>query len=196
MYIINIRLHRCGEILDKFTLTREEAVLLIIDIQERLVPAMPSAKQVIKNTNTLISIAEKLKIPIMVTEQYPKGLGKTVAEININLPTTPVYEKKTFSGCTEEVVSALDQLKRKKIIVTGMETHICVLQTVRDLLKADYQVFVVGDAVCSRTKENYQNALSLINQMGGVVTNTETVFFDLIKEAATPLFRELSKLIK
>ncbi|MDD2499039.1 MAG: isochorismatase family protein [Desulfitobacteriaceae bacterium] len=182
--------------MDKFTLTREEAVLLVIDIQERLVPAMPSSNQVILKTNTLITIAKKLDIPIIVTEQYPQGLGRTIREISANLTEAPVFEKKTFSGCTEEVVSALNQLNRKKIIVTGIETHICVFQTVRDLLSADYQVFVVGDAVCSRTKENYQNALSLVNQMGGVVTNTETVFFDLIKEAATPQFRELSKLIK
>jgi len=182
--------------LDKYVLIRDEAVLLIVDIQDKLVPAMKYGEKVIRNTNTIISFAKKLGIPIIVTEQYPKGLGKTVSDVSSNLEGSLTYEKITFSGCTGEVTSALNELGRKKIIVTGMETHICVFQTVRDLLTHGYQVFVVSDAVCSRTKENYQNGLSLMSSMGAVITNTETVFFDLMKEAGTPLFKELSKLIK
>lgn len=182
--------------MNKYVLIREEAVLLVIDIQDRLVPAMKYGEQVIRNTNTIISFAKNLGVPIIVTEQYPKGLGKTVSEVSNNLEESLTYEKITFSGCTHEVTSALKGLGRKKIIITGMETHVCVFQTVRDLLAHGYQVFVVGDAVCSRTKENYLNGLSLMSSMGAVVTNTETVFFDLMKEAGTPLFRELSKLIK
>jgi nicotinamidase-related amidase len=169
---------------------------MIIDIQERLAPAVQHSAQVIRKTNTLVAIATSLGVPIMVTEQYSKGLGKTVSEININLENFSRFEKKTFSGCTAAVMSSLAQLGRKKIIIVGMETHVCVLQTVRDLLAHHYQVFVVGDAVSSRTKENYQNGLSLMSAMGAVVTNTETVFFDLIKEADTTLFRKLLKLIK
>ncbi|KUO75852.1 MAG: hydrolase [Desulfosporosinus sp. BRH_c37] len=180
----------------KYVLIGEETVLLVIDIQERLVPAMKYGEQVIQNTNILISLAQKLGVPIVVTEQYPKGLGKTVSEVRNNLEESLTYEKMTFSGCTSEVTTALKGLGRKKIIITGMETHVCVFQTVRDLLVDGYQVFVVGDAVCSRTKGNYLNGLSLMSSMGAVVTNTETVFFDLMKQAGTPLFRELSKLIK
>ena len=182
--------------MDKFILTQEESVLMVIDIQERLVPAMSHAQKVIRNTNTLISVAIKLGIPIIVTEQYPKGLGKTVPEVNYNINGVPVYEKITFSGCTDEVITTLRQLGKRKIIITGMETHVCVFQTVRDLLAHGYQVFVVGNAVCSRTKENYLNGLSQMSAMGAVVTNTETVFFDLMKMAGTHSFRELSKLIK
>lgn len=182
--------------MEKFILTREEAVLMAIDIQERLAPAMKYGEQVIRKTNTLTSVAKKMGIPIIVTEQYPKGLGKTVSEISSNLETDLIYEKMTFSGYTADVASVLNKLGRIKIIIAGMETHVCVFQTVRDLLSRGYQVFVVGDAVCSRTKENYQNGLSLMSFMGAVVTNTETVVFDLMKEAGTPLFRELSKLIK
>ena len=182
--------------MNKYVLIREEAVLLVIDIQDRLVPAMKYGEQVIRNTNTIISFAKNLGVPIIVTEQYPKGLGKTVSEVSNNLEEPSTYEKTTFSGYTSEVSSALKNLERKKIIITGMETHVCVFQTVRDLLADGYQVFVVGDAVCSRTKENYLNGLFLMSSMGAVVTNTETVFFDLMKEAGTPLFRELSKLIK
>jgi len=182
--------------LNKYVLTLEEVILLVIDIQDRLIPAMKYGEQVIQNTNTIISVAKKLGVPIIVTEQYPKGLGKTVSDVTNNFKGSLTFEKTTFSGCTSEVTSALKGLGRKKIIITGMETHVCVFQTVRDLLAKGYQVFVVGDAVCSRTKENYLNGLSLISSMGAVVTNTETIFFDLMKQAGTPMFRELSKLIK
>jgi nicotinamidase-related amidase len=182
--------------LDKYVLIKEEVVLFVIDIQEKLVPAMKYGKQVIRNTNTLITIAKRLDIPVVATEQYPRGLGKTVSELSKNLDQSSVYEKVAFSGCTREVNSALDLLGRNKVIVTGMETHVCVFQTVRSLLARGYQIFVIGDAVCSRTKENYLNGLALMFSMGAVITNTETVFFDLIKEAGTPLFKELSQLIK
>lgn len=182
--------------MDKYVLIREEAVLLVIDIQDKLVPAMKYGEQVIRNTHTIISVAQTLEIPIIITEQYPKGLGKTVSSLSEHLTEALTCEKMTFSGCTSDVISALKRLGRKKIVITGMETHVCVFQTVRDLLAQGYQVFVVGDAVCSRTKENYRNGLSLMSSMGAVITNTETVFFDLMKEAGTPLFKELSKLIK
>ena len=182
--------------MNNYVLIGEEAVLLVIDIQERLIPAMKYGEQVIQNTNTIIAFAKELGIPIIVTEQYPKGLGKTVSDVSNNLEESLTYEKNTFSGCTNEVTTALKGLGRKKIIITGMETHVCVFQTVRDLLADGYQVFVVRDAVCSRTKGNYLNGLSLMSSMGAVVTNTETVFFDLMKQAGTPLFKELSKLIK
>ncbi|MFZ5633621.1 hydrolase [Desulforudis sp. 1088] len=182
--------------LDRFTLDRDEALLLVIDIQERLVPAMRYGRQVIRNTNILLTIAKTLGIPVMVTEQYSKGLGKTVPEVAAYLDGATTYEKITFSGCTKEVLSALNQIGRKKVIITGMETHVCVFQTVRDLLGLGYQVFVAADAVCSRSKENYRNALSIMAAMGAVITNTETVFFDLMKEAGTLQFKELSKLIK
>jgi len=182
--------------LDKYVLYGEEAVLMIIDIQEKLIPAMQYGEQVVQNANTLISLTRKLGIPIVVTEQYPKGLGKTVSDLSSQLGELLFFEKTTFSGCTNEVTSALKGLGRKKIIIIGMETHVCVFQTARDLLTQGYQVFVVGDAVCSRTKGNYLNGLSLMSSMGALITNTETVFFDLLKQAGTPLFKELSKLIK
>ncbi len=182
--------------MNKFVLIPEETVRLVIDIQDRLVSAMKYGEQVIRNTNTMISVAKNLGIPIIVTEQYPKGLGKTVSELSDNLDESLKFAKLTFSGCTSEVTSALKGLGKKKIIIAGMENHVCVFQTVRDLLSQGYQVFVVGDAVCSRTKGNYLNALSLMSSMGAVVTNKETVLFDLIKEAGTPLFKEVSKLIK
>ncbi|MFA5523595.1 MAG: isochorismatase family protein [Tissierellales bacterium] len=182
--------------MDKFTLKQEDTVLMIIDIQERLVPTMKYGKKVIDNTNILISTAQKLNIPVIGTEQYPKGLGTTVSEISVNIDKDLIYDKISFSGYMEEVKLALNSIGRKKIIITGMETHVCVFQTVRDLLDNGYQVFVAEDAVCSRSKENYKNGLSLMEKMGAVIYSTEAILFDLLKVAGTPVFKELSKLIK
>lgn len=182
--------------MDRFILTENEAVFMVVDIQERLVPAMPDGQTVIHNTNILLTLCKKLDIPVIVTEQYPKGLGKTVAEISENLGEVSIYEKITYTGYTDDVKTGLKKLGKKKVILAGMETHICVLQTTRDLLTNGYQVFVLGDAVCSRTKENYRNGLVQMSAMGAVVTNTETVVFDILKQAGTPLFKEMSKLIK
>ncbi|MFO7154600.1 MAG: hydrolase [Caldicoprobacter oshimai] len=182
--------------MDKFELKCEQSVLMIIDIQERLVSVMDQRDQVIHNAKILVSVAQKLRIPVVVTEQYPKGLGKTVKEISDALGAFQAFEKLSFSAYTPEIMSELAKLGRKKVIVSGMETHVCVFQTVRDLLRDGYQVFVVKDAVCSRTLENYQNGLYLMAEMGAVITNTETVLFDLLKKAGTPLFKELSKLVK
>ena len=176
----------------KYTLYHEEAVLIIIDIQERFIPVMTYAEQIITNTITLIKTAEKLKIPILVTEQYPKGLGKTVPSIQENISEATFFEKMTFSSCIPELIEHLKKLNRRKILIVGMETQVCVFQTVRDLLEMGYEVFAVSDAICSRTKPNYRNALTMMLDMGAVITNTETVFFDLLKQAGTPEFKELS----
>lgn len=182
--------------MDKYTLHRNESLLFIIDVQERLAPAMKYKDRVVENVNTLIHTANEMDMPILVTEQYPKGLGPTVAEISNGLKEAQVFEKVLFSACTDEVVRALGEEKREKIIVVGMETHVCVLQSVRELLKLNYDVFVVCDAVSSRFEENHRNGLDLMGDMGAVITNTETVLFDLLKRAGTPEFRALSKLIK
>ena len=182
--------------MDKYILTEEETVFMIVDVQERLVPAMPDGQKVVRNTNILLTLCKKLDIPIIVTEQYPKGLGKTASEIKDNLGEVSIYEKITYTGYTDDVQAVLKKHGRKKVIIAGIENHVCVLHTTRDLLANGYQVFVVGDAVCSRTKENHQNGLSLMSAMGAVVTNTETVVFDILKQGGTPLFKEMSKLVK
>ena len=182
--------------MDKYCINKEEAVLVIIDIQERLVPVMNRGERVIKNTNVVKATSKNMDMPIIVTEQYTKGLGSTVLQIEENLEGAKKFEKNTFSGCIEGVMDYLDKTGRKKIIITGMETHVCVFQSVRDLLRQGYYVFVAADAVCSRTEENYNNALSLMREMGAVISNTETILFDLLKESGTPQFKALSKLIK
>jgi len=186
--------------LEQYFLRPDQAVLLVIDIQEKLVPAMKFGQKVIDNTKILLATAEKFNIPVVFTEQYPKGLGKTVPELlslaSESATAVSFHEKLSFSGCTDEVKAKLKELGRTKILVTGMETHICVWQTIRELRMSGYQVFAVGDAVCSRSKENYLNGLSLISAVGAVVINTETAVFDLLQQAGTPIFKEVSKLIK
>ena len=182
---------------EKYQLDRNNAALLIIDIQERLAAVMDKKLQVVRNTLNLVELAKMLNIPVVVTEQYPKGLGRTLPEISAALPSYLPIEKMTFNCCGESPFN--DQIKglgRKKFIVTGMETHICVLQTSLGLLQTGYDVHLVTDAVCSRTKANWRSGLELIHDAGGVVTNTETVLFQLLGVAGTPEFKAISNRIK
>lgn len=182
--------------MSKFELKPEESVLVLIDFQERLIPAVAQRDKVIKNANLLIQLANKLNVPVIITEQYPQGLGRTVPEINENLAGCKLVEKVKFSAMVPELQEVLGALGRKKIVIAGTETHICVFQTVRDLVEAGFTVHVVQDAVGSRFEENYQSGLELMRDLGAVITNTETVIFDMLKVAGTPVFREMSKLLK
>ena len=182
--------------MDKFTLNREETVLLVIDIQEKLLPVMNYKDQVINNTNILISASKEMKFPVIATEQYPKGLGRTVPDLLELIEEENVFSKNSFTAYTDEVKDALKSFGRKKVIITGMETHVCVFQTARDLINDGYSVFLVKDAVASRTKTNYLNGLDLMGSLGAVITNTETAVFDLLKVSGTPEFKLMSKMIK
>lgn len=182
--------------LNQFTLRRNEAVLLIIDIQERLAAAMTEKNKIIKNTEILIETASLMNIPVIVTEQYPKGLGNTVKELKERKELYAKVEKTQFSAYTDALKTPLMNLGRKKIIVTGMETHVCVFQTVRDLLKEGYEVYLVNDGVTSRTKENHTNGIDLMKQMGAAIVSTEVVLFDLLKDSKTAEFKAVSSMIK
>ncbi len=181
----------------KFQLDRKKAVLVIVDIQERLVPAMDKKKKVFANCLHLIEAAKLLGVPIVVTEQYPKGLGPTVDEIKNALPDYGPLEKITFDCCKGEgFLEKLASLKKKQIILTGMETHVCVLQTCLSLLKEKYTVHLVADAVCSRKKDDYFTAKELMRDAGAVINCTETVLFQLLEKAGSPEFKTISKRIK
>jgi nicotinamidase-related amidase len=182
--------------MNKFTLTPNDTTLLVIDFQEKLLPAIYRSESTVKNAEILVKIAKALEIPIIVTEQYPKGIGPTVKSLSSLIEDFHPVEKMSFSACTEAVENQLSNEPRQRILISGIESHVCVFQTVRSLLKKGYQVYVAADAVSSRTEENYRNALSLMRDMGAVITNTETVLFDLLKESTHPKFKELSKLIR
>lgn len=183
--------------LDRFFLNKEDSLLVIIDIQERLARVMEKRQNVIDNVLHLVEMSKLLSIPIILTEQYPKGLGQTVEEIKTALPEYRPIEKLSFNCCNErEFISAIGSYNRKSIILTGMETHICVLQTALGLLKEGYKVHIVSDAVCSRSYENHRVGLELMRDAGAVITCTETVLFQHLQVAGTEEFKAISKRIK
>lgn len=182
-------------------LNREEALLLVVDVQERLVAAINRDlyEVSIKNMKAAIEAAFILGLPVLVTEQYPKGLGRTVAEIRALLEGREhrVVEKMTFSCARDEgFLSVLAASGRGQVAIVGMETHVCVYQTAVDLLRAGYSVFVLDDAVSSRFLHNYESGLWALRQAGATVYSTETALFQLLKTAGAPEFRKVSALIK
>ena len=182
--------------MDKFTLDRQNTVLMVIDIQEKLLPVMKHKDQVLDNNKILITAAKEMDFPVLATEQYPKGLGRTVPDLLDLIGEDNIFAKNSFTAYTEEVKEALKSLGKKKVLITGMETHVCVFQTARDLINDGYEVFLVKDAVASRTKSNFLNGLDLMQSLGAVITNTETAVFDLLKISGTPEFKVMSKMIK
>ena len=184
---------------EKFFLDAGESVLVVIDVQERLCKAMDEKvlKQLVNNNNVLIEAAKELEIPVLVTEQYVKGLGATLDELASGLKNAPRYEKMSFSCCgNSEFVDALRSTGRRQVIITGMETHVCVLQTVIELLDAGYTIHLVRDAVMSRSKQNWMAAIELMQQAGALATVTESVLFQWLKVAGTESFKKLSKLVR
>jgi nicotinamidase-related amidase len=182
---------------EKFILKRDDALLVIVDIQERLAVAMTEKERVVTNTLHLVESAKLLGVPILITEQYSKGLGPTLPEVRNAVQSYAPIEKITFSCCGEKFfMEAVQETEKKQIILVGMETHVCVLQTCIDLLQNGYFVHVVSDAICSRTKQNYKTAIEYMRDAGAVITCTETVLFQLLVKAGTEEFKAISKRIK
>ena len=176
----------------------DQSLLLVIDVQTRLAAAMPEAvtAQLIKNTQQLCNAATHLHIPIVHTEQYPRGLGSTDVSLHALL-TEAAIEKTSFSCCNADgFLAALEQYQRTQIILCGMETHVCVLQTALELQAKKYQVFVIEDALASRQKQHHQNALSRMQQAGVIVSNSESLLFEWLRDASHPDFKTLSALIR
>ncbi len=179
--------------------TEQDSVLVLMDIQERLTLAMPDGvrERLIAQVSILITAAKALSVPVIVTEQYPKGLGPTELALKSMLSATvPVIEKTSFSSVkTDGFLEAITETKRTQIILTGMETHICIVQTALDLQQQGYQVFVVEDAVSSRSAINQANAMQRMRQAGVIISNVESIVFEWLGDAKHPEFRSLSKLI-
>ncbi len=183
--------------MDQFFINEHDTALLIIDIQDRLAAAMRHKEQVVNNCLHLIELAKLMSIPILVTEQYPKGLGPTLPEIKEALPVYAPIEKLSFDCCQEPgFLEKIAALGKKKLILTGMETHICVLQTCLGLMKEGFSVQVIQDAVCSRTKRNFNTGMSFMDRAGAVITCTEIVLFQLLQKAGSENFKIISKRIK
>ncbi len=182
-------------------LSRTRAALLVVDIQDRLLPAMPDdiAADVLANTKKLIAAADRLGLPIVVSQQYPKGLGPTNQAITDALANVKhhKFDKLEFSAAAAPAFLDLaPKLGRDQWIVCGMETHVCVYQTARDLVARGWAAHVCADAVCSRARLNWEVALDLLRRVGAVVSSTEICIFDLLGHAGTDEFKALSKVIK
>ncbi|MFV2060369.1 MAG: isochorismatase family protein [Gammaproteobacteria bacterium] len=176
-----------------------QSQLLIIDVQEKLLQSVPGniINSVIKNINAIQEMALLLEIPTLITEQYPKGLGATDPRIsnkqNNNFPT---IEKTSFSCCQAQDFNSHVNHEKNQIIIVGMESHICVLQTALQLQALNKQVFVIEDASCSRNKHNHQNAISRLSKNNIIISNTESLLFEWLEDASHPHFKTASRLIR
>ena len=175
---------------------KDNTLLLVIDLQEKLMPAIYESDKIIKNSACLLKVFEMYGIKKIATEQYPKGLGQSVDEIKENLDDDYIFSKTSFDAITDEVSSYLKENKITNVIITGAETHICVYQTVRRLLFEGYKVFVVEDAVSSFNKEQKDLGLKSMSDMGASLVNTEMLMFDLASDAKDENFKEISKMVK
>jgi len=181
-------------------LTRERTALVVCDVQERLFPAMDAdhREEVMRNLKVLATSARRLRVPTIVTEQYPKGLGHTLQELLSALgPDVDPIAKVTFSCFGIDAFRArLEAAGPRQVVLTGIEAHVCVLMSTLDLIALGYTVHVVADAVTSRTQANWRLAMDQLRQAGAIVTTTETVLFQLLRQADTDEFRELARLIR
>ena len=177
-----------------------ETILVLVDTQTRLSAAMPDAARarVLNNSGVLLQAAALLNIPVLVTEQYPKGLGHTEPAVARHLPAQAQhFEKTCFSCCgVPGFMDMLHEFSRRHIVLVGMETHVCVLQTALELNDAGNHVFVVEDAVCSRAEAHHHNALARLRQAGVIVSNTESVLFEWLRDASHAHFKQVSALMR
>src|SRR5919108_1276474 len=175
-----------------------QPVLVVTDVQERLFGAMDAERrdEMVRHLKILLTAARRLGTPIVVTEQYPKGLGRTLPELRVLLDEPPI-EKTAFSACgAAEFTELLSRHDAAPVILTGVEAHVCVLLTALDLLRNGYRVSIVADAVCSRRAATMDIGLAQARQEGAVITSTETIVFQLLGRSDTDAFREISKLIR
>ncbi len=176
---------------------RHQAVVVVIDIQQKLFPHIAGHEDVVRNAATLIQGAQVLDVPVRLTEQYPKGLGPTVAPIAHLLEGTKPLEKLTF-GCYADpgFRQALEATGRRQVILCGIEAHICVLQTALQLLEAGFRVQVAADAVGSRKPDHCRVARDRLRHAGADVTVVESVLFEMLQNAETDAFKQIARLVR
>ena len=171
---------------------------MIVDIQERLLPAVLHPQQIVFNARRLLEAARAISVPVVVTEQYPQGLGSTVQELVPYLPEgVAVLPKKSFSIYDDErIQTEIDHHRRSQIILCGMEAHVCVQQSAFDLLRAGHEVYIVVDAICSRFAEAKETALRRFESSGMALMTTESLLFEWCRTAEHPQFKMFSRLVK
>ena len=178
----------------------KKATLLLVDMQERLLPAMAGGAEAEARCALLLKAAQALDVPVTVSEQYPKGLGRTVPGLAAGLGNAPVFEKLAFSCWKDEGLKqhliVHHEAGRPLVILAGIEAHVCVMQTAADLSAAGFGVFAVADAMASRTPASHALALERMRQHGVQVVNSEMVVFELLGKAGTPQFKSLSAVLR
>lgn len=179
-------------------LDKDKSLLIVLDIQEKLFAHMDHACDFLDKAITMVKGCQALGIPVMASEQYPKGLGYTVSPIKQLLGDQHTLHSKTTFSCTHDPIfrSLIEKSGRTQILLVGIEAHICVLQTAKDLLNQGYEVIVLNDAISSRSIFDFSSAIAEMRDCGVRISSTETVLFELIRDSNTPLFKEISKLIK
>lgn len=185
-------------------LDSDNCLLLLVDIQEKLLEKIYDNISLIDNTRKVFFFFNKLRLPVIISEQYPQGLGKTSDEIlNNDLFQKKdtffysLFEKTSFSCFADYAIkSRIKKSKKKQVVICGVETHICILQTVSDLLTDDFSVFLVSDAMGSRTKKSHELGLQRMSKIGANIVNTEMILFELLRDSKHKDFKELSKLIR
>jgi nicotinamidase-related amidase len=174
-----------------------DTLLLIVDIQEKLVRAMYAREELLLRAQQLVQGARVLNIPILCTEQNPKGLGPTVSEIAAHMPAVQPISKFSFGCCASEpFLRALQASTGRNVLMAGIETHVCVYQTALELQARGYHVEVVADACSSRTPQNKQIGLDKMRAAGAAITSVEMALFELLKVAEGPVFKEILKVVK
>lgn len=177
-------------------LIANETLLIVVDVQGKLADVMHNRDELFGNINRLSASARLLDIPAVITEQLPDKLGPTREELMESLSDAPVIPKSSFSCCGEAAFTrALDSSGKKQILLCGIESHICVLQTALELLENGFEVFVAADAVASRNPENKKRALERMRQHGAEIIATESALFEWMRDAAHPAFREIRKFL-
>lgn len=177
-------------------LNSHNTLILVVDIQERLLPVLHDASQFVQSCCQLITGTQYLQLPVIITEQYPKGLGQTIQDIHSLCSNALFFEKTLFSAYTDEVQAAIKQINPQSIILIGCETHICILQTALALWQHKFEVYIPQECVASRTLANKNNALQQMQQAGVIISNIETLLFQLLQDAKHPQFKVISKLIQ
>lgn len=174
----------------------DDAIVLVIDIQEKLLPAMSDKDVVLENCLTFLRGVEALELPVVLTEQYPKGLGKTVDPVLNVIPNAKIFEKMKFSCLEDEVYTYLKESGRKTVLICGIEAHVCVLQTIIDLIEAGFKPVLLTDCTSSRKESDKMYAIVRAGAENATISTYESTLFELVGSAKHPKFKEISKIVK
>lgn len=182
----------------RYLLRQDQALLLLVDVQEKLLPAMGHPERLQDSIATLLKACDLLSVPIVVTEQVPHKLGSTVQALKNLLPVEAAIFGKSSFGCGEspDILAFLNSLERRQVILCGLETHVCVQQTAHQLLERGFEVHLMSDAVQSRAKHNHKTAINRMIQSGVIPSTVEAALFELLGDCEHPAFRSVQALVK